>query len=351
MATIMIVDDEVMITKTLAVLLNMKTKQRVITFNNPKEALTSEILINQKVDVIVSDFIMPYMNGIEFLLEVQKISPNTESILLTGYADKENAIRSINEVGVYYYLEKPWNNEELVKIVNNALDKKFLNDSLSKKIEELEQSNQENKRLYELVSMEYDQEIENTKSLILSLANVIEAKDVYTDGHTRRVSQISRALGDAFQLEKRELEILEIAGIVHDIGKVGIPEQILNKTGRLEVEEFELMKTHTVMGEKICMPLNSFRDYLDPIRHHHEKLDGSGYPDGLQGAEISFVTRIISVVDIFDALYSDRPYRLRLPLEKVKVILHEEAGAGYIDAKIVTKLLELVDKGALSEYI
>lgn len=348
METIMVVDDEVMITKTLSVLLKMKTKKQVITFNTPKEALECDALINNKVDVIISDFIMPGMNGIEFLLEVKKLAPTTETILLTGYADKQNAIRSINEVGVYYYLEKPWNNEELVKIVTNAMDKKLLAEQLKLKMNELKQSNDENKRLYELVSNEYDKEIESSKSLLVSLANVIEAKDKYTDGHTRRVSQICKAIGKHLELDEDKIETLEVVGIIHDVGKVGVPEEILNKPGKLSDDEFRIMKHHPGIGEKICKPLGAFKGYLSPIRHHHEKLNGTGYPDGLKGDEICPLTRILAVADIFDALYSDRPYRSKLPIEKVKSIMFEEANKDLIDLSIVEILFELVEQGHIA---
>lgn len=347
MNTIMIVDDEPMITKTLSVLLKMKTKQNVISFNTPLEALHSEAMKENKVDVILSDFIMPDMNGIEFLLEVKKIAPHTETILLTGYADKENAIRSINEVGVYYYLEKPWNNEELVKIVNNALEKKTLASALEQKITELSKSDQENRRLYELVSKDYSQAMESTKGIMISLANVIEAKDSYTDGHTRRVAQVANALGEAFHLSPDDLECLQTVGIIHDIGKIGISESILNKPGKLTEDEFEIMKSHPVIGEKICRPLPYFEKYLGPIRHHHEKLDGSGYPDGLKGQEIDLITRILAVSDIFDALYSERPYRKQLPLEQVQEIMTEEAKKGYIDPEVVRRLFELLKKNKI----
>jgi len=351
MKTIMVVDDELMITKTLTLLLKMKTRENVIAYNTPREALESVELRNKTVDVIVSDFIMPGMNGIEFLLEVKKVAPRTETILLTGYADKENAIRSINEVGVYYYLEKPWNNEELVKIVSNAMEKKHLTEALEIKVFELEKSSIENRRLYELVSKEYNHEREGSKSLMVSLANVIEAKDAYTDGHTRRVSSISKALGQALHLGVHEIDILEIAGIIHDVGKVGIPEEILNKPGKLSEAEFEKMKDHPSIGEKICRPLGAFKDFLAPIRHHHEKLNGSGYPDGLKGDAIDIVTRILSVADIFDALFSDRPYRLRLPIEKVKSIMFEEANENLIDIQVVTELFQLIENHKLDDIV
>ena len=347
MSTIMVVDDEVMITKTISMLLKMKTVHKVISFNNPIEALKSEELKNNEVDLIISDFIMPDINGIEFLIKAKEIYEDVETILLTGYADKENAIKSINEVGVYYYLEKPWNNDELVKIICNAIEKKTLSKALKTEMEKLNKSNKENQRLYELMSKEFDKEKENTKSLIISLANLIEAKDEYTDGHTRRVSLLAKKLGEEFQLSTEDLEALEIVGMIHDIGKVGVPENILNKQGKLSDEEFETMKQHSELGEKILKPLGSFKAYLEPIRNHHEKLNGKGYPDNLIADEISFITRIITVADIFDALYSDRPYRKKMPLDKALAILDEEVESGAIDKQVVDKLTELIRSNKL----
>jgi len=342
MATILVVDDEVMITKTLSMLLKLRTQNDVITYNNPKDAL-SYVDSNNEVDVIISDFLMPEINGIEFLLEMKKRQPKTESILLTGYADKENAIKSINEVGIYYYLEKPWNNEELVKIVVNALEKKYLADTLDRKIMDLEQSNTEINRLYELMRNDFNEEVAGSKSLMVSLANVIEARDSYTDGHTRRVSMIATSLGNAFGLPQEDIETLELVGVIHDIGKVSISDNILNKPGKLTAEEFSMIKQHPIIGEKICRSLNLLGPSLDPILHHHEKLDGSGYPDGLKNDEIDTVTRIITVADIFDALYSERPYRGKLKYEKVKEIMYNDAEKGFLDMKIVHSLFELID--------
>ncbi|MFA9424011.1 MAG: HD domain-containing phosphohydrolase [Sedimentibacter sp.] len=341
MATILVVDDEIMITKTVAMLLKLRTKNEVITYNNPIDAL-SYVNENKEIDVIISDFLMPDMNGIEFLMEMKKLCPKTESILLTGYADKENAIKSINEAGVYYYLEKPWNNEELVKIVMNALEKKDLSSSLDKKIIDLENRNSEINRLYEFISYEYSEEIEGIKSLMVSMANVIEARDVYTDGHTRRVAMIAKSLGKELGLKQKDIEILELVGVIHDIGKICISDNILNKPDKLNNEEFAIVMEHPQVGEKICRSLKNLGPALKPILHHHEKLDGSGYPQGLKGEEIDTVTRIITVSDIFDALYSDRPYRQKLEFNKVKTIMVEDAEKGLIDIKIVTTLFEMI---------
>lgn len=346
MAKIIVVDDEIMITKTVAMLLKLRTKNEVVTFNNPKDAL-SFVNENNEVDVIISDFLMPEMNGIEFLMEIKKISPKTESILLTGYADKENAIKSINEAGVYYYLEKPWNNEKLVKIVMNALEKKTLSDALDKKIIDLEMRNVEINKLYEFISYEYNEEVEGMKSLMLSMSNVIEARDKYTDGHTRRVAMIASNLGKELNLEQKDIETLEFVGVIHDIGKISISDNILNKPGKLTDEEFEIIMNHPIVGEKICRSIKNLENSLSPILHHHEKLDGSGYPNGLKGDEIDTVTRIITIADIFDALYSDRPYRKKLEYNKVKAIMMEDCENGLLDIKIVSTLFEMIDSGKI----
>jgi putative two-component system response regulator len=347
--TIMIVDDEKMITTTLSTMFKLMLKQNVIAYNDVNQALESKELEENKVDLIISDFMMPKMNGLEFLKNVKEKCPDTVTILLTGYADKENAIKSINEVGLYYYLEKPWNNNDLIKVVKNGLEKKELKDDLKKKYKELEESNDEITRLYELLKHDYNKETESTKNLVITLANVIEAKDKYTDGHTRRVGTISKMLGEKLGLSEEKLNYLEISGIIHDIGKVGVPESILDKPGKLTDEEYEIIKKHSEIGETILRPLGSLKECLQPIRHHHEKLNGSGYPDGISGDDITIETRIIGVADIFDALYSDRPYRDKLPMSSVKEIIMKDTVNGCLDEKVVGALFDMIDSGEMDE--
>ncbi|OGO79258.1 MAG: hypothetical protein A2Y23_01395 [Clostridiales bacterium GWB2_37_7] len=347
--TIMIVDDEKMITTTLSTMFKLMLKENVIAYNDVEQALACEELENNRVDLIISDFMMPKMNGLEFLKNVREKCPDTVSILLTGYADKENAIKSINEVGLYYYLEKPWNNNDLIKVVKNGLEKKDLEDGLKVKYKELEVSNREVSRLYELLKHDYNKETENTKNLIITLANVIEAKDKYTDGHTRRVGIISRKIGERLGLDEEKLNYLEIAGMIHDIGKVGVPESILNKPDKLTNEEYEIIKKHSEIGETIIKPLGSLKECLIPLKHHHEKLNGSGYPDGLKGENITIETRILGVADIFDALYSDRPYRQKLSLSSVKDILAKDVSRGCLDEEVVNSLFEMIDSGDIQK--
>jgi putative two-component system response regulator len=343
----MVVDDERMITTTLSTMFKLMLKEKVIAFNDVEQALDCDELKNREIDLIISDFMMPKMNGLEFLKSAREKCPGMVPIILTGYADKESAIKSINEIGLYYYLEKPWNNNDLIKVVQNGLEKKALEDDLKAKYKELKASSQEITRLYELLKKDYHAETENTKNLVITLANVIEAKDKYTEGHTRRVGIISRMLGERLGLKGERLEHLETAGIIHDIGKVGVPESILNKPGHLTAEEYEIIKKHSEIGETIIRPLSSLSQCLVPVRSHHEKLNGTGYPDGLKGEEINIDTRILCVADIFDALYSDRPYREKMPIGKVKEILAQEVESGALDDKVVEQLFLMIDRGKI----
>jgi putative two-component system response regulator len=350
--TIIVVDDEKMITTTLSTLIKVVMKHSVKSFNNPADALSSEEMIQKKADLIITDFMMPGMNGLEFLKNAKDISPDSVTILLTGYADKENAIKSINEVGLYYYMEKPWDNDKLVRTIENGLEKKQLLESLQEKFVELDNSNKEIGRLYDMLKQDYMQEVDNVKNLVITLANVIEAKDSYTDNHTRRVGDISRLLGQKLGIvDKAHLDNLEIAGIIHDIGKVGVSEVVLNKPGKLTDEEFEDMKRHPAIGDDICRPLNCLKPCLDAVRHHHEKLNGRGYPDGIKGEEISIDARIITVADIFDALYSDRPYRGKLPMDVVRKIMYEEVDNGNIDGLVVEELFKMIESCELDSII
>lgn len=342
---ILIVDDEVMITETISTYLELTTDLQVFTANDPVIGLN--YMRNEEIDLVISDFLMPGMNGLEFLRKVKEIAPDATLVLLTGYADKENAIKAINQVGLYYYIEKPWNNEDLVRIVKNGLEKKKLLDDLREKIVELEHSQGEIDRLYKLLKDEYEQEKENIENVIISLAKAIEAKDKYTEGHTERVKDLATLVGQRLDLSGERLKVLETAAMIHDIGKIGVPEMILNKPGKLTEEEYRIIKNHPVIGEEICQPLNTLSNTRRVVRHHHEKLDGSGYPDGLKGEEICLEARILAVVDIFDALYSDRPYRAKMPIEQCIHILREETDQGKLDPQVVEILFQLIEEGAI----
>jgi putative two-component system response regulator len=183
---------------------------------------------------------------------------------------------------------------------------------------------------------------DQAESVIFSLARSVEARDRFSEAHCVRVSNNSVRLGKSLGLNPENVEILRIAGLVHDIGKIAVPDAILSKPGPLNQEETKLIEQHPVIGEHICAPLKCFRDVLPIIRQHHERLDGSGYPDGLKGDQIPLTTRIVQIVDICDALTSDRAYRGALSLPSALMVLYEEAERGWLDEELVTQFSALV---------
>lgn len=201
----------------------------------------------------------------------------------------------------------------------------------------------------DLLQEEYAAEMEMVEDVVISLARTIDAKDRYTEGHTERVSQYSVFLGEKAGLSEKRLEILRMGALIHDIGKIGIDQDVLNKPGLLNQQERKHIETHPLMGEKICTPLKAFKDVRSIIRSHHEKLDGSGYPDGLMGDAINLETRIVTIADIFDALTTERSYRQALSIETAIIILKEEAAAGKLDSELIA-LFEMVlsDMGLLN---
>ncbi len=188
---------------------------------------------------------------------------------------------------------------------------------------------------FQLVQHEYDAAVENIEDVVISLARTIDAKDRYTEGHTERVSQYAAFLGERLGMPDKQIDNLRMGALIHDIGKIGIDLNILNKPGKLTPAERKLIETHPALGEKICNPLKSLQDVTCIIRNHHERLDGSGYPDGLQGDEIPLEVRIVSITDVFDALTTDRSYRPAMSIEVALAILREEADEGKLDASLV----------------
>lgn len=182
---------------------------------------------------------------------------------------------------------------------------------------------------------EYEATVENIEDVVISLARTIDAKDRYTEGHTERVSQYAVFLGERLGMSDKALENLRIGALVHDIGKIGISQNILNKPGRLTPEERYQIEAHPILGEEICKPLKALKSVSPIIRNHHEKLDGSGYPDGLQGDEIPLEVRIVTIVDIFDALTTNRSYRRAVSIYEALKIIKQEAREGKLDTYLV----------------
>jgi cyclic di-GMP phosphodiesterase len=176
---------------------------------------------------------------------------------------------------------------------------------------------------------------EQAEAVLLLLARTIEARDGYTRGHSERLAKSAARLGRKVGLSNEQVDALRVAGIVHDVGKVGVPDSVLLKAGPLTPQEAAIMRRHPVEGERICSPLKSLRRVLPIIRHHHERLDGSGYPDGLCGDAIPLAARILQIVDIYDALTTDRPYREAFTASQALATLYNEAERGWLDMELV----------------
>jgi putative two-component system response regulator len=179
------------------------------------------------------------------------------------------------------------------------------------------------------------------RSVVLSLAQSMDAKDPRTAGHSNRIAEYALQLAEDLRLNDDDLEVLRVASLLHDIGKIGVPDAILNKPGPLTAEERQIVNQHPLLGESICAPLKSLRRILPVIRHHHERMDGSGYPDGLHGDRIPLKARILQIADIFDALTTDRPYREAMLREQALEILSSEARRGWLDKSLVERFCEL----------
>ncbi|MCP4295231.1 MAG: diguanylate cyclase [Proteobacteria bacterium] len=310
--TILIVDDDSRNLKLLEGIL-FSTNCELIKATNGIDALN--IVNKANVDLVLLDVMMPEMDGYEVCrhLKGSEATRLIPVVLVTALDDREAKIKGI-EAGADDFITKPPNKMELLARTKSLIKLKRLNDNLT--------------------SIEY---------VLFSLAKTVEAKDEYTQGHVERVSKLAIALGKKMGLSEREMEALRYGGILHDIGKIAIPGDILNKPGPLSPEEWEVMKSHPVAGYNICLPLKkNLGSALEVIRHHHEKLDGSGYPDGLKNEEISPAARIMVVVDIYDALITDRPYREGMPLEKAIEIIKQEANNEKLDKVVVGHLIEVV---------
>jgi putative two-component system response regulator len=275
----------------------------------------------QPPDLVLLDLVMPKMDGYA-VLRVIKTDPRTRLIpvvMLTSHDQLVEKIRAV-QVGVDDYLVKPFNISELTARVKSLINLKQFTD-----------------------------ELEHASKVVESFAVCVESRDRYTGNHCKRLGAYGARVGKILGLNDDDIKILHLGGILHDIGKIAISDLILNKPGRLSPEEFELMKSHSSVGSDLLRPMRTLEKVFPLVRHHHEKLDGSGYPDKIGGGEIPLLVRITSVVDIFDALHTKRAYKEAFPMEKCLTILREEAAKGWWDRDVVEALGLALAKGAMEE--
>jgi putative two-component system response regulator len=310
-ARILVVDDNASLAALMSELLTMRGYS-VVTAENAEQA-EAEIRRNTP-DLILSDVRMPGKSGYELCRELKE-DPAMRLIpfvLITGLSDSADKVRGI-EAGADDFLNKPVLAEELTARVKSLLRVK-----------------------------EFTDELETADSVLCTLGLAVESRDPYTEGHCERLAVHAVELARHLGLDEDSIVALRRGGYLHDLGKIAVPDEILKKGSNLTLQEWEIMKQHPVVGENICKPLKSLRLVLPIIRHHHEHVDGSGYPDGLGAGEIPLLPRVLQVVDVYDALCTARPYKPAQSHEQAALTMREEARQGFWDAELVNEFFSML---------
>ncbi|HEY1067596.1 MAG TPA: HD domain-containing phosphohydrolase, partial [Pirellulales bacterium] len=308
---ILVVDDEPLIVEMLARLL-VADGHQVATASDGLAALNS--VAEARPDLVVLDIDMPVMSGLEVCRRLKQ-DPETRLIpvlMLTGRAPTDARLQAW-DLGADEFLSKPFRGAEVAARCRSLLRQKELIDDL-----------------------------DNAQSVVFALARAVEAKNPYTHGHSERVGMYAEAMGRHIGLSAADLDLLRRGAAVHDIGKISTPDAVLDKPGRLTPEEFEIIKRHPAEGARIIEPLHSLRECVPLVRWHHERLDGSGYPDGLTRDEIPQLVRILAVADVYDALASERPYRPAMSHQRCLQVLAEDVAKGALDLDLVYVFSEVV---------
>jgi putative two-component system response regulator len=318
-ARVLVADDEEAIAELLRRML-MKEGYEVAVVNDGMAAL--QAVDEFKPHVVLLDVNMPGMSGIDVCRRLKQDPAHrlTPVVIVTGMAQRERRIEGL-EAGADEFLSKPVDAQELLA------------------------------RVMSLVRMKrYTDDLDSATSLIVSMALLIEARDVTTEGHCHRMANYATALGRALGLGDEDLRALHRGGFLHDIGMLAVPDAVLQKSGPLNAEEFEVMKSHTVVGDSLVANLRSLEPVRPIVRHHHERFDGSGYPDGLARDDIPLLAQIMGVVDVYDAVTSRRPYQDAHSAQEAIDILRGQALRGWRRPDLVDAFATLVESGRLATY-
>ncbi|MGD1914072.1 MAG: two-component system response regulator [Rivularia sp. (in: cyanobacteria)] len=308
---VLVVDDHAASRMTAVALLGMEGYS-VIEAENGSAAL--HLVSENQPDLILLDVMMPEMDGFEVcqLLKQDEQTRVIPVIFITALNDRRSRIRG-SEVGADDFLSKPFDRVELAARVKSLGRQKRLNEDL-----------------------------DHAEKALFSIARAIESRDPNTGDHCERLVKLGKAFGEYLDLTRNQIRDLMWGGYLHDIGKVGIPDSVLLKKGKLTASEWEVMRQHVLIGEKICQPLRSMRGVIPIIRSHHERWDGTGYPDGLKEDEIPFLAQVFQMIDIYDALTSERPYKKAFTSEEALSIMREETNKGWHNKKLMQQFAEFL---------
>lgn len=322
---IIAVDDEVGILDSLNVFLS-KAGYSFVGVTNPLEAI--EKVRNEHFDLMLLDFLMTPIHGDQVVEEIRKFNKDLYILLLTGHKDFAPPLETIKRLDIQGYCEKSDKFDQLLLLIESGI-KSIAQMKMIKKI------NAELKDTYEQLENAYMESIE-------VLRQTVDAKDPYTRGHSDRVADYSVLIGKHMGLSEKDLKTLKIGGLFHDIGKIGVPDHILLKPGKLTDDEYSEIKNHPSIGAHILSTATIFADLIPVVKHHHERYDGFGYPGKLKGSDIPFLARIAAVADTYDAMTSRRPYRDALPLDVVKAEIEKCSGTQF-DPEIAKVFLDLLE--------
>lgn len=330
---ILVVDDSYTTLKLIAGRLS-RYGFKVETARNGREAF--KILAEKQVNLVLSDVFMPVMDGMEFLREFKQTEYHTHIPVITMSTNNDRrSIRKMREMGSAAYLIKPFNIDSLVVLIE-----KLLSDQYLFLLHEKEQLEQEQQTL-----------LDNITSLITAL----EARDLYTKGHSENVARIASEMVKLDGGSEQEVEEIKRGALLHDIGKIGIPDSILNKPGRLSDEEYAEIKKHPEIGYRILLPISRLNSAQAIVHYHHERFDGNGYPSGLAGTDIPKWARIVAVADTYDALSNERPYKRAFTPEEAGSVIREVSGSQLCPESVelffeYMKKTGVIDKETLYEH-
>ena len=297
---IIAVDDEEGIIDSLSIFLK-RTGYDFTGVTNPQEAI--EKVKNEHFDLMILDFIMTPFHGDQVVEEIRKFNKELYILLLTGHKDLAPPLDTIKRLDIQGYCEKSDKFDQLLLLIESGIK------SIAQ-MNEIKKINEELKTTYEKLENSYLESIE-------TLRYTVEAKDTYTRGHSDRVFEFSVLIGKYVGLSDSDIKILKIGGLFHDIGKIGVPDTILQKNSKLTDDEYSEIKNHPSIGSHILSTASIFKDIIPIVKHHHERFDGHGYPSQLAGNDIPYLARITAIADTFDAMTSKRSYRDALPLDVV----------------------------------
>ncbi len=297
---IIAVDDEEGIIDSLSIFLK-RSGYNFIGVTDPQEAI--ERIRNEHFDLMILDFIMTPIHGDQVVEEIRKFNKELYILLLTGHKDLAPPLETIRRLDIQGYCEKSDKFDQLLLLIESGIK------SIAQ-MNEIKKINSELSDTYEKLEKAYLESIQ-------TLRYTVEAKDTYTRGHSDRVAQYSVLIGQKLNLSDDDLRLLQLGGLFHDIGKIGVPDDILKKNAKLTDDEYSEIKNHPSIGAHILSSATIFKDIIPIVKHHHEKYDGTGYPGKLAGNDIPYLARIAAVADSFDAMTSKRIYRDSLPLDVV----------------------------------